>query len=300
MKKKFIFIFTITFLFSLTLTGCSNAPKQGNKNKKNVIKQQVNIQNDLEECEKAGGKIDKINECDGSKSDWCSFGCYADLVINGICPKTATSPRVLCDKKDDLSTTSDESLNEETIDKKSKQSDALNKLKSCEDFKYIGETRIDEDLFDSIKKISPDILRISTNNYLLLDICKKNKNVLLLLINSKFPEKITSEEALTQEMEKSVFAIFDENFKNIKTYYFSINGIWMGEAVSYVCKIKDLSADYLVYKCGYGHDSGSGETWYVYDINNKKNIKIEEIYRPLDEKETTNIFRKDLLYLFSK
>lgn len=43
----------------------------------------------LSECEKAGGKLTTIQECDGSKSDWCILSekihCYADLVKDGQC-----------------------------------------------------------------------------------------------------------------------------------------------------------------------------------------------------------------------
>ncbi len=57
---------------------------------------------DLSECEKAGGKITRIKECDNSESDWCIIsekeGCYADQVKNGRCAVVNISPRVLCDK----------------------------------------------------------------------------------------------------------------------------------------------------------------------------------------------------------
>ena len=58
---------------------------------------------DVSECEKAGGKLTKIKECDNSESDWCIISekeeCYADQVKDGKCTVVNISPRVLCDKQ---------------------------------------------------------------------------------------------------------------------------------------------------------------------------------------------------------
>ncbi|MFH1458507.1 MAG: hypothetical protein ABIG31_04995 [Candidatus Omnitrophota bacterium] len=65
----------------------------------------------LSECEKAGGQLTKIKECDDSESDWCVISereqCYADQVKDGRCTKgeyseelggiVGIAPRVLCD-----------------------------------------------------------------------------------------------------------------------------------------------------------------------------------------------------------
>ncbi|MFC1510049.1 hypothetical protein ACFL49_00095 [Candidatus Omnitrophota bacterium] len=70
--------------------------------------------NRLSACEKAGGTIKIIKECDGSESDWCDISekeqCYADQVEEGGCTVgeyseelggiTGISPRVFCDGLD--------------------------------------------------------------------------------------------------------------------------------------------------------------------------------------------------------
>jgi len=67
----------------------------------------------LSECEKAGGKLVKITECDNSESDWCTISereqCYADQVEDGRCTVGEYSqefggiigitPRVICDSE---------------------------------------------------------------------------------------------------------------------------------------------------------------------------------------------------------
>ena len=57
----------------------------------------------ISECEKAGGILTKIKECDNSESDWCAIPeneeCYADQVKDGRCTVVNLSPRVLCDKE---------------------------------------------------------------------------------------------------------------------------------------------------------------------------------------------------------
>ncbi|MFH0855594.1 MAG: hypothetical protein V1869_03685 [Candidatus Omnitrophota bacterium] len=78
---------------------------------KGQITQESVDKNNLSECEKAGGKLTKIKECDGSESSWCVISakeqCYADQVENGKCSVgkyseeskaiVGISPRVLCD-----------------------------------------------------------------------------------------------------------------------------------------------------------------------------------------------------------
>lgn len=58
---------------------------------------------DLNECEKAGGQLSEKEECDNSKSAWCVISseeeCYADALIDGKCPVTQPSPKVLCDNE---------------------------------------------------------------------------------------------------------------------------------------------------------------------------------------------------------
>ena len=75
------------------------------------VEQQPGGKGYLTECEKAGGKIVKIKECDGSEGDWCVISekeqCYTDQVENGRCTVGKYSeelkgilgitPRVLCD-----------------------------------------------------------------------------------------------------------------------------------------------------------------------------------------------------------
>lgn len=81
-------------------SGQTNAALEENKN--------------LTECEKAGGNVVQIEECDGSKSDWCIISakeqCYADQVKDGHCTAghydeelkgiVGISPKVLCDSRD--------------------------------------------------------------------------------------------------------------------------------------------------------------------------------------------------------
>lgn len=66
------------------------------------------------ECEKAKGETIKIEECDGSQSDWCVISgkeqCYADQVKEGRCIVgeyseelkgiVGITPKVLCDTSD--------------------------------------------------------------------------------------------------------------------------------------------------------------------------------------------------------
>ncbi|HPB67398.1 MAG TPA: hypothetical protein PLT76_08285 [Candidatus Omnitrophota bacterium] len=66
------------------------------------------------ECEKAKGKIIRLEECDGSRSDWCILSekeqCYADQVKEGRCTAgeyseelkgiVGITPKVLCDTSD--------------------------------------------------------------------------------------------------------------------------------------------------------------------------------------------------------
>jgi len=67
----------------------------------------------LSECQKAGGRLTKTRECDGSESVWCFISekeeCYADQVSKGKCTVgeyseelrgiVGISPRVLCDSE---------------------------------------------------------------------------------------------------------------------------------------------------------------------------------------------------------
>jgi len=73
----------------------------------------VDKKQDLSDCEKAGGKLTKVKECDNSESDWCTISekeqCYVDQVKDGKCTVgqyseelkgiVGISPRVLCDKE---------------------------------------------------------------------------------------------------------------------------------------------------------------------------------------------------------
>jgi len=66
---------------------------------------------EVSECEKAGGTLTVIKECDGSESLWCTISereqCYADQVADGKCTVgeyseelkgiVGVTPRVLCD-----------------------------------------------------------------------------------------------------------------------------------------------------------------------------------------------------------
>lgn len=70
-------------------------------------------ENNVSACEQAGGKLTKIEECDGSLADYCQLSdkihCYADEVVNGTCDVAFSDelykqtgdgmmggPRVLC------------------------------------------------------------------------------------------------------------------------------------------------------------------------------------------------------------
>jgi len=115
-KAKFIIVLLSVFL----ITGCTqNAKKQPTNSEKKGDTQNVvgKIKNELSECEKAGGKLQKMTECDGSENDYCILSekihCYADLVKNGKCDVEfsekrynetgygmvgpGSGPRVLCD-----------------------------------------------------------------------------------------------------------------------------------------------------------------------------------------------------------
>lgn len=67
---------------------------------------------DLTDCEKAGGKDEKLTECDGSISDVCDFSgenvCYVENLKNGKCTGIF-SPKVFCDV-DELPEENDEDI----------------------------------------------------------------------------------------------------------------------------------------------------------------------------------------------
>ena len=59
-----------------------------------------NQNQDSAECEKAGGSIVELEECDGSVSEVCELRegevCYLENVIDGEC-RGVFAPKVLCD-----------------------------------------------------------------------------------------------------------------------------------------------------------------------------------------------------------
>lgn len=94
-KTKLIIAVLSVFLF----TGCVQEVPAPLIENENMVGDQ---NNELSECEKRGGKLTTMDECDGSKSKWCDIksgkeGCYADLVGEDGCPEQQLSPRVLCD-----------------------------------------------------------------------------------------------------------------------------------------------------------------------------------------------------------
>ena len=118
MDKKIIIIPTIIIILFLSVTAVlffSQSFEDKIDNNQNIITDQ---QNTLSECEKAGGKLLKIKECNGSESDYCILSekihCYADLVKGGKCDVEfsekrynetgdgmigrGSGPRVLCDR----------------------------------------------------------------------------------------------------------------------------------------------------------------------------------------------------------
>jgi len=85
--------------------------QEARENKRGLWKGLREELHNLSECEKAGGKLKKIKECNGSESEWCIISereeCYADQVENGRCTVgeysqerkaiVGITPRVLCD-----------------------------------------------------------------------------------------------------------------------------------------------------------------------------------------------------------
>lgn len=67
----------------------------------------------LKECIKAGGKMIRVQECDGSENEWCVISekeyCYVEQVKNGRCAVGQYSkeaggmigipPKVVCDSR---------------------------------------------------------------------------------------------------------------------------------------------------------------------------------------------------------
>ena len=109
MKKIILISFLLVFS---SVCFAQDAVTKASPQYKEQITQTAIDQENLSECEKAGGKLTKVKECDGSESDWCVISekeqCYADQVKDGKCTVgkyseelkaiVGISPRVLCDK----------------------------------------------------------------------------------------------------------------------------------------------------------------------------------------------------------
>lgn len=111
MKNYILFLLLLIFpaaCFSKEVSQDSAVSSGSNVSSPSNITQKIQP---LSECEKAGGILSKLQECDGSESDWCNISereaCYADQVKDGKCTAgyyseelggvVGISPRVLCD-----------------------------------------------------------------------------------------------------------------------------------------------------------------------------------------------------------
>jgi hypothetical protein len=106
-------VILLVFLSIFTLVGFAE-DKEIKEIRQNInqAEQAVIEQKSLLECVKAGGRLEKSKECDGSEIDWCNISekeqCYADQVHDGKCTAgkyseelkaiVGISPRILCDK----------------------------------------------------------------------------------------------------------------------------------------------------------------------------------------------------------